>query len=129
MANFRIPNIVKHCCVAIYREGKISAKTKKDLFLQCFKIAKARLTQYGFIVVTGDSPTASIGLTPKGRAAELRHKREGRAKTLLFDTLYDGFDLDGTKAAEAKKQQEAAAAVLASKMTPAKTATATKKKK
>jgi hypothetical protein len=107
MGNPAIPTIVKHMTVAIYREGKIPAKTRKDRFLQCFVIAKARCSQYGFIVVQGKD---TIALTGKGRAAELRHKSEGRSKTVLFDTLYDAFDMDGKKAAAAKKLQEETAA-------------------
>ncbi len=98
MPNLRIPNLVKHMTVAIYREGKISARSKKDKFLQCLAIAKSRCQQYGFVVLAGDKPDADIGLTAKGRARELKHRAEGRAKTVLFDTLYDLYDLDGAKA-------------------------------
>lgn len=113
MPNIRIPNIVKHCCVAIYREGNISAKSDKDRFQQCLKIAKSRLAEYGYIVLAGERLTDDIGLTPKGRAAELRHKREGRAKSGLFDALYEKHDIDGSRAAQAKKLQEETAARIA----------------
>lgn len=115
MPNIRIPNIVKHCCIAIYRDGGVSGRSPKDKFIQCFKIARSRLQQYGFIVASGEDLAAPIGLTPKGRTAEMKHKREGRAKTVLFDTLYDKFDIDGKKAAQEKKLREAAAAEIAAK--------------
>lgn len=109
MPNIRIPVLVKHCCIAIYREGKITARSQKDKFQQALKIAKAQMAKYGYIVLSGDKPSDPIGLTPKGRSAELRHKQEGRSKTVLFDTLYDKFDLEGLKEKAAKKTQEAAA--------------------
>jgi hypothetical protein len=107
MPNLTIPTLVKHMTVAIYREGKITAKTKKDRFKQCLQIAKSRCSQYGFVAFAGNSLTEAIALTPKGRAAELRHKAEGRAKTVFFDTLYDEFDLDGKRALMEKKTQPA----------------------
>lgn len=110
MPNIRIPHLVKHCTIAIYRESAgIESKTKKDRFIQCLKIARSRLAAYGFIVLSGESVTDPIGLTPKGRAREMKHRTEGRAKSLLFDTLYDGFDLDGLKAQFDKVLQEKAA--------------------
>lgn len=115
MANIRIPNIVKHACIAIYREGGISARSPKDRFVQSFKIARSRLQEYGFVIVGGQDLLAPIALTTKGRSAEMRHKREGRAKSVLFDTLFDKFDIEGKKAAEEKRLREEAAAKLAAK--------------
>jgi hypothetical protein len=107
MPNPRIPTLVKHMTIAIYREGKIRGKNQKDRFRQCFEIAKSRCVQYGFATVHGPF---TMGLTGKGRAAELRHKAEGRSKTVLFDTMYDQFDLEGKKAAFEKKLAEEVAA-------------------
>lgn len=110
----RIPNIVKHTAIAIYREGKVSSRSRKDKFIQALKIAKARLAQYGFIVLSGDKPDDPIALTAKGRVREMHHKTEGRSKSVLFDTLFEKFDLDGSRAAAEKaleeKAQKAAAA-------------------
>jgi hypothetical protein len=89
--------------MAIMKDRKVSGKNKKDRFLQCLTIAKAQLSKYGYVVPTGDEPSSPIGLTAKGRVREAKHQSEGRAKTVLFDTLYDQFDLDGTKAGLAKK--------------------------
>lgn len=113
MPNIRIPDIVKHCTIAIYREGGVTARNAKDRFIQAFKIAKARLAQYGFVQPTGESLSAPIGLTPKGRAREAKHNREGRAKTVLFDTLYDKFDVDGSRAKAQQKLKEKAAEAIA----------------
>lgn len=114
MPNFRIPNIVKHCTIAIYRKGKVVGANKRDTFIQCFKIARHSLQQQGFIELGSESDlTAAIGLTPKGRGREAYHKREGRSKTLLFDILYDQADLDGSRARKERKAQEAAAAAKA----------------
>lgn len=136
-----IPNIVKHCCVAIFRKGEISAKSEKDRFLQCLKIAKSRLQQYGFVVSMGEEPEAAIGLTPKGRAAEMKHKREGRSKSLFFDTLFVKHDVDGARERATYKQLERSteaildkkdalhnAAVDAAEKKAAQTAPAKKKK-
>jgi hypothetical protein len=106
MPNPAIPALVKHMTIAIYRKGKISAKNKKDRFEQCLKIAKSRCAQYGLTDSPGTSLSEAIGLTPAGRIAEMRHKTEGRQKTVLFDTLYDDFDIDGTKAAKEKTFRE-----------------------
>ncbi len=104
-SHYRIPDILKHCCIAIYREGGVASRSQKDRFKQSLTIARSRLAQYGFIVLAGESIDAPVGLTPKGRSAEQRHKREGRSKSVLFDTLYDKFDIDGHKAEEKKKAE------------------------
>ena len=113
MPNPRIPALVKHMTIAIYREGKIHARTKKERFKQCLQIAKSRCAEYGMVVFGGEGLSEAISLTPKGRTAEMRHKSEGRSKTVLFDTLYEQFDIEGKKEAAAKKAQEAEAARLA----------------
>jgi hypothetical protein len=113
MPNIRIPALVKHMTIAIYREGKIHARSRKDRFKQCLEIAKSRCQQYGFVTYEGASLSEAVGLTPKGRAREAKHLSEGRAKTVLFDTLYDDFDIDGTKAAAEKAAREKEAAEVA----------------
>ncbi len=113
MPNPRIPALVKHMTIAIYREGKISARGPKDRFKKSFEIAKSRCQQYGFVTFAGQSLSEAIGMTSKGRKADMRHRTEGRAKTVLFDLLYDQFDIDGVKAAAAKKEQEKEAARVA----------------
>jgi hypothetical protein len=113
--NPRIPALVKHMTIAIYRDGKISGKSRKDRFEQCLQIAKSRCQQYGFVVFGGQSLSEAIGLTSKGRAAESKHLSEGRAKTVLFDTLYDNFDLDGLKALAVRKAQEKEAETIAAR--------------
>ena len=106
MPNPRIPALVKHMTIAIYRDGKIRGKNQKDRFEQCFQIAKSRCQEYGFVTFAGQNLSEAVGLTSKGRAREQKHLSEGRAKTVLFDTLYDNYDLDGTKAGLAKQRQE-----------------------
>lgn len=121
MPNIRIPDIVKHCTVAIYRKGRVVGANKRDTFIQCFKIAREMLQKQGYVQLTSLANLASaIALTSMGRAREMKHKREGRAKSILFDTLYDQFDIDGTKAAKARKAQEAAAQLVANRQDQAK---------
>lgn len=106
MPNLQIPVLVKHMAIAIYREGKISAKSRKDKFQQCLEIAKSRCQQYGFTISSGPALSDPIGLTSKGRAREAKHLSEGRAKTVLFDTLYDNFDIDGSKAKQREEEEK-----------------------
>jgi hypothetical protein len=115
MPNPRIPALVKHMTIAIYRDGKISGSTRKDRFSQCFEIAKSRCQQYGFTTSGGGDLSEAIGLTAKGRMREAKHLSEGRAKTVLFDTLYDDFDLDESKMETARKLREKEAAVIAAR--------------
>ena len=115
MPNPRIPVLVKHMTIAILRDGSVHGRSRKDRFQQCFTIAKSRCQQYGFVTYEGASLSEAIGLTSKGRGQESKHLSEGRAKTVLFDTLYDLFDIDGTKAEAAKKAQEKEAAVVAAR--------------
>ncbi len=115
MPNPQIPALVKHMTIAIYRDGKISARNRKDRFEQCLQIAKSRCQQYGFIIFGGQSLGEPIALTPKGRAREAKHLNEGRSKTVLFDTLFDDFDVDGTKAEAAKKAREKEAEQIAAR--------------
>ena len=111
--NFTIPALVKHMTIAIYRKGKITAKSRADLFKQCLMIAKTQCQRYGFVVFAGNGLDEPIGLTPKGRKREMHHQTHGRATIGLFDTLYDQFDIDGSKAAAAQKAQEQAATGVA----------------
>lgn len=79
-----IPNLVKHCTVAIFRSGDIKGSTLEK-FRSCYSIAKARLTQYGFLSSgAGDPPL----LTRKGFVRERQHSREGGHKSAFFDKLY-----------------------------------------
>lgn len=108
MANFAIPNILKHCTVAVYRNGGYAARNEKERFERALKIAKSRLQEYGYLTLAGEDVDSPVTLTPKGRAREQKHRREGRAKSVLFDTLYAKFDIDGSRAAKEKKQLERA---------------------
>jgi len=103
-----LPNLIKHATVAIFREGGITAKTQKDKFRQALLIARSRMAQYGFVILGGEKVTDPLHLTPKGKKREQKHRREGRAKSVLFDTLYEKYDIDGSKA-RAKKELEKAA--------------------
>lgn len=104
MSPIRIPVLVKHTTIAIYKTGHIVAKTKEDRFRQALEIAKAQLERYGYI--TNGTKVDDIGLTAKGRKRELKHRGEGAGKTTLFDTLYRQFDIGGDRAKEEEKEQE-----------------------
>jgi len=92
MPRNRVPVIVKHCTVAIFTEGRgIRGSTKSERFEGALQIARARLTEYGFLArgsETGDPNR--ITLTAKGRKREAVHKREvaGKRKDALFDRMW-----------------------------------------
>jgi hypothetical protein len=113
MPNPRIPVLVKHMAVAIYRHGKIHGRDRKDKFKQSLQIAKSRCQEYGLVVCPMQSLAEDVALTMRGRSFEMKHKQEGRSKTVLFDTLYDEFDIDGKKEKEEKEMREKVAAQLA----------------
>ena len=46
----RVPNIVKHNTLAIYKKGGIDGGTKQARFRSAWNIARARLVEYGFLV-------------------------------------------------------------------------------
>ena len=104
MPNAKIPSLVKHMTIAIYRDGSIHGKNRKDIFEQCLEIAKSRCREYGFVSFSGQSLSEEVTLTSKGRKQDAKHRVEGRAKTVLFDTLYEDLDVEGTKAAEREKE-------------------------
>ncbi len=111
--NPRIPDVVKHMTIAIYRDGRIHAKSAKNKFEQCLQIAKSRCQQYGFVLFEGASLSEAVALTPKGRARDAKHAAEGRSKSVLFDTLYEKFDIDGARTAARKAAMEKEAEAVA----------------
>lgn len=98
-----IPNIVKHCALEIFHTGRISYSSRKDKFIQSLTIARSRLQEYGFILVSDGDLAGEISLTPKGRVGEMKHSMEGVAKSVMFDRLYRQFDIDGS---DARKKEE-----------------------
>lgn len=87
----RVPSLVKHMTVAIYNKGGIDGGTKKERFISAWKIARSRLTDYGFLVEgSQEGKSSNIKLTSKGRQRESYHAREGDAaiKDAAFDKMY-----------------------------------------
>lgn len=90
MAN-RVPNLVKHCTVALFKKDELDGGTVKEKFMSAWKVARARLTEYGFLAEgSEEGPASRIKLTAKGRQRETKHRREAGAgsKNALFDKLY-----------------------------------------
>lgn len=106
MAVQDLPDILKHNTIAIYRKPDIAATSLKDKFQQCLAIARARLAEYGFLVPLGEEIYDPVALTQKGIIAEMRHNREGREKTVLFDTLFRQYDIDGSRKREAEERDK-----------------------
>jgi hypothetical protein len=72
----RVPTIIKHCALAIFKEGGLHAGPVGS-FKKALEIARWRLTSYGFLVE--GSQTGSIDdilMTPKGMERERQHRRE-----------------------------------------------------
>ena len=87
----RIPIIVKHCALAIFKKGGIDGGTTKEKFQSAWNIARARLTEYGYLGSGSEKGSVdNIRLTGKGRARETFHLREagGNVKNMQFDKLY-----------------------------------------
>jgi hypothetical protein len=93
----RVPNIVKHCTLAIYKKGGIDGGTAKERFRSAWNIARARLVEYGFLMKgSEDGPHGRIRLTGKGRKRNGEHKSEkGVAqKNMQFDKMFEWIRTD-----------------------------------
>lgn len=88
----RVPILVKHCTVAIFKEGTgVQGSTKQERFVSSLKIARKRLEEYGFLAKGSEKGDANdIELTGKGRMSESLHRREkdAKRKNALFDKLF-----------------------------------------
>jgi hypothetical protein len=85
-----MPILVKHCALAIYRSGDIKGTILQKVH-QALLIARARLTEYGFLSKGSEKGgIETIKLTGKGLRREAYHQREkgGVEKTALWDQLY-----------------------------------------
>ncbi len=88
-ASARIPNIVKHCAVAIFQDPNIRGE-ELDRFATAVKYAVSRLSEYGYLTSSSkEVPAANVVLTTKGSQRERHHTSEGRQKSALFDKLYE----------------------------------------
>lgn len=95
MASAKVPNLVKHCTLAIWKSGDI-AGGKRERFVSAWNIARARLVQYGYLAKGSESGTAEdIKLTSKGVVREAEHTREagGTAKSMHFDQMFPWIEL------------------------------------
>lgn len=95
MANNRVPKIVKHMTVAIFRKGGIDGSTQQERFISAWNIARARLTEYGHLSKGSEKgPASNIRLTGSGKKLETKHIREGgrKAKENFFDNLYSAIE-------------------------------------
>lgn len=105
MAAVNVPHLVKHTTLAIWRDGGISGGNR-ERFISAWNIARARLTQYGYLASGSDTGKAvDIKLTSKGVARDREHAREsdGRAKSALFDSMFKWIEVaEDTKTAQDK---------------------------
>jgi hypothetical protein len=99
MAN-RVPVILKHTSLKIYEKGGIDGSTNRARFQSAWNIARARLTEYGFLTPgSQEGPASRIRLTARGRARTLEHARESSnaQKNKKFDELYEEIKYDRIK--------------------------------
>lgn len=90
MASVYIPEILKHCTLAIFKDGGFGGATPAR-FEKAFTIARARLVEYGFLVAGSDTGNVEkIRLTSKGNKRESYHRREmgGGMKSREFDKFF-----------------------------------------
>lgn len=99
-SNNRIPVLLKHTTMAIYEKGGIDGNTEREQFRSAWNIARARLTQYGFLISgSQEGPASRIRLTARGRSRTLLHAHEGdnAIKNMKFDKLYEEIKVDESK--------------------------------
>lgn len=95
MATKNIPHLVKHCALAIYSSGDISGG-KKEKFQSAWNIARARLTEYGYLSKGSETGSPDkINLTSKGHQREAIHASEpgSKTKSMLFDQMYKWIEI------------------------------------
>lgn len=89
-----IPNLVKHCVVAIVKGGTVQGSLK-DKFLGAWNIARSRLVEYGFLRSGSETgPASKIKLTAKGEKREREHTSEGRMKSRQFDQWWRELEIE-----------------------------------
>lgn len=85
----RIPNIVKHCTIAILKDRNIRG-SELERFATAMKYAVSRLSEYGYLTSSSKEAAADkVQLTPQGSARDRYHSSEGKQKSALFDKLYE----------------------------------------
>lgn len=114
MPSHKIPSVVKHMTLAVYRGPALTARDgsgvsqgQVDKFKSAFNIALARLVEYGHLMPGSQSgKVEDIRLTSLGRLLEYKHSKEGMKgpmKNMAFDVLYAVLH---QKKAEAEKKGE-----------------------
>ncbi len=96
MSADKIPNLVKHNTVAIWRAGKIDGSSAKERFISAWNIARSRLVEYGYLIKGSEKGKAEdIRLTTKGMVRNRKHSREpdSKAKSGLFDKMFPWINL------------------------------------
>jgi hypothetical protein len=116
MAVSDIPVLVKHCALAIFKSGDVVGDAFKKT-QDSFKIARHRLTEYGFLVEGSQlGGPENIRLTGKGHTAESRHRRESdnSSKVAQWDKLYALIqeDAEDLTSAATDAEVQSASAVL-----------------
>lgn len=101
----KVPHLVKHATVAIWKDGGIAGGSR-ERFVSAWNIARARLTQYGFLTEGSEKgKSEDIKLTSKGAKRDREHAREAdsRAKSGLFDSMFRWIEVaEDTKDAQDK---------------------------
>lgn len=91
MAQAKIPILVKHMALAIYKDDYLKGEKKVDRVYQSLLIARSRLVEYGFLKPGSEQGgPENIKMTPRGARREQEHLREwgGKTRTKQWDQLY-----------------------------------------
>jgi hypothetical protein len=83
----RLSKLLKHCTVAVFKNANVIGNTVEERWLGAWNIARARLTQLGFLAPGSETgPAATIRHTHKGAGKSTKHSAEGAAKNRFFNS-------------------------------------------
>jgi hypothetical protein len=103
-----VPHLVKHTTIAIWKHGGV-AGGPRERFVSAWNIARARLTEYGYLTKGSEGgKAADIKLTGKGVQRNHKHAREadGKAKSAMFDEMFRWIEVaEGAAKAQGKPLQ------------------------
>lgn len=83
----RLSSLLKHCTVAIFKTAKgLNGNTEEERWVGAWNIARARLTQLGYMVSGSEvGPASSIKFTNRGAGKSTAHSLEGKRKDGFFN--------------------------------------------
>jgi hypothetical protein len=114
MAAAKVPTLLKHNTLAIWRKGDVDGGSVRERFVSAWNIARSRLVEYGYLIKGSEKSKAEdIRMTTKGAVRNRKHSREpdSKAKSNLFDKMYPWINLAETAAGAQGKPLKSVRAV------------------